>query len=94
MAALNIMRNMNRTRVKEARLGAIRVPKLEPTLSTFGIEFAEGPDRDMYYTCVEIGDIIHFYSDGTWHADKAPECRTPQEYIGMIDRMHAIKAGQ
>ncbi len=85
---------MNRRRVKVARLGAIRVPELEPTLSNRGIEFAEGPAGDMYYTCVEIGDIIHFYPDGTWHADKAPECQTPQEYTGVIDRMHAMKAGR
>jgi hypothetical protein len=85
---------MNRTRVKEARLGAIRVPELEPTLSNRGIEFAEDVAGDKYYTCVEIGDIIHFYRDGTWHADKALECRTPQEYIEMIDRMHAMKPGR
>jgi hypothetical protein len=82
---------MNRTRVKVARLGAVRVPELEPTLSKHGIEFAEDAYRDMYYTCAEIGDIIHFYADGTWHACNALECQTPQEYI---DRLDAMRAGR
>jgi len=85
---------MNRRRIKEARPGAIRVPELEPTLSIRGIEYGQHPHDPNYYACVEIGDIIHFYPDGTWHAEKALECKTPQEYIERIDRMRAAKAGQ
>jgi hypothetical protein len=71
----------------QVRVGLPGTPDEEARLKQHGFEKERDAGGDTYYVLPNSGHIIHLYTDGTWHSDKAAKGSSLENYLSWIEEL-------